>query len=71
MSESNDETSPVTINHMIDMLTQAKEELGGDTECRLHISCNGKADYVELDNLSYSKIFGLSTEIRAPWWVYK
>jgi hypothetical protein len=61
----------MTIDQMIESLIRAKKELGGDEELRLHINCNGKGDFVDIDNLEYSKIFGLSCDVKAPWWAYE
>ncbi len=61
----------MTIDEMLVGLTAAKEELGGDTPLTLHINCNGNGDFLSIDNLAYSKIFGLRCDVEAPWWAYK
>jgi hypothetical protein len=61
----------MTIDEMIEALNATRKELGGDEPVRLHISCNGKGDFLDIDNLRYSKIFGLRCECDAPWWAYK
>jgi hypothetical protein len=56
---------------MIEVLQKAKEDLGGDEELLLHISCNGLGDFTSINELSYSGLFGLHLDISAPWWYYK
>ncbi len=61
----------MTIDEMIEALQDVKEELGGDEQLRIHINCNGKGDFLDINNLMYSKIFGLRCDTNAPWWAYK
>ena len=61
----------MTIDEMIESLSEAKRELGGDYKVRMHICCNGNCDFLDFDNLTYSKIFGLRCDCEAPWWAYK
>jgi hypothetical protein len=61
----------MTIDEMIQALTDAKKDLGGDEEFRLHVNCNGYGDYLTVSDLVYSKIFGLRCDVSTPWWAYK
>jgi hypothetical protein len=56
----------MTIDEVIQAFTEAKEELGGDYEARLQVCCNGNVDFLTIDNILYSKIFGLRFEIDKP-----
>jgi len=61
----------MTIDEMIESLGRAKDSLGGTEELRLHVSCGGNGDYIEIYSLEYSGIFGLTADISTPWWAYK
>jgi len=62
----------MTIDEVIQAFTEAKEDLGGDYEAKLHVVCNGNGDFLTIDTILYSKIFGLRLEVDTPpWWAYK
>lgn len=61
----------MTIDQMIESLNKAKNDLGGEENLRLHVTCNGCADVLEIDDLSYSKFLGLKCDVKPPWWAYK
>ena len=60
----------ITIDDVITALQDSKEEHGGDTEIRIALSCNGNADCVEIENVVFSKVFGLRLEVSPPWWMF-
>jgi hypothetical protein len=61
----------ITIDQMIEVLQKAKKDLGGNEELLLHINCNGLGDFISINELSYSGLFGLHIDINPPWWYYK
>lgn len=60
-----------TINEVIEALQSLKEAHGGETDITVALHCQGNADYVEIENITSSKIFGVRFEVSPPWWMYK
>lgn len=61
----------MTIDGLVKALQEARNDIGGDTESRIHLTCNGNGDFVDILEVSNSKIFGFSIEVSEPWWVHK
>jgi len=61
----------MTIDEIITAMTQAKDELGGDYDVRLKVCCGNDCDFLNIESIAYSKIFGLRIEVNDPWWAYK
>lgn len=58
------------INEIIKALEECRDQLGGEEDLRIHLNCNGDADYVDITEITTSKVFGLRLDVTPPWWVY-
>lgn len=58
------------LDDVINSLQTARNKLGGQTELRIHLACNGNGDFVDIIEISNSQVFGLSIEVSPPWWTF-